>query len=63
MARTPATFKQTDLVRALIAARKAGIEVARIKIGKDGSIEIDTGKAEPEKLDDFDRWMAKHHAD
>jgi hypothetical protein len=50
MSGAPATFKQSDVVRALLAAKKAGIEVRRIKIGKDGTIEIDTGKpAENEK--------------
>jgi hypothetical protein len=61
MARGPCTFKQQDITRALIAAKKAGIEVRRIKIDKDGTIEIDTGKAEPEKINDLDKWMAKHH--
>ena len=42
--RKPATFKQADLTRALKGAKKAGVEVARIKITKDGSIEIDAGK-------------------
>ena len=44
MVRGPGTFKQRDLTRALKGAKAAGIDVARIKIAKDGSIEIDTGK-------------------
>jgi hypothetical protein len=48
MARGPCTFKQQDLTRALKGAKAAGIEVAHIKITKDGDIEIDTG-SKPEK--------------
>ena len=44
MARAPSTFKQQDLTRALVAAKKAGVDIARIKITKDGNIEMDTGK-------------------
>jgi hypothetical protein len=62
MARGPCTFKAQDMTRALVAAKKAGIEIARIKIKKDGTIEMDT-KAEPEQATDLDNWMAKHHAD
>jgi len=49
MARGPCTFKQADVTRALIAAKKAGIEVRRIRVSKDGTIEIDTGKPESER--------------
>ena len=38
MARTPATFKQSDVEKALRAARAAGLEVARTEIGRDGKI-------------------------
>jgi hypothetical protein len=54
MARGPCTFKQQDVTRALLAAKKAGVDITRIKIGKDGSIEIDTGKS-PEINEDIDR--------
>jgi hypothetical protein len=40
------TFKLSDLTRALVAAKKAGVDVRRIRITQDGSIEIDTGKCE-----------------
>lgn len=43
MARGPQTFKQADLTRALKGAKAAGVEVCRVKIGKDGTIEIDVG--------------------
>ena len=34
------TFKETDLVRALKAAKKAGVDVERAEIGKDGKITL-----------------------
>jgi len=46
MARGPATFKQADVTRALRATKDAGIDVQRIKINKDGSFELVTGKPE-----------------
>jgi hypothetical protein len=33
-----ATFKETDLTRALRAARKAGADVERVEVGRDGRI-------------------------
>ena len=38
MGHGPATFKETDLTRALRAARKAGAEVERVEIDRDGRI-------------------------
>lgn len=51
MARGSCTFKQIDVTRAVKGARAAGVDVARIKIGKDGTIQIETGKPtdEPDK--------------
>jgi len=43
MAHAPATFKQSDLVRALKAARAAGVDIARFEI-ENGKIIIVTGK-------------------
>ena len=40
MSRGAHTFKQSDLTRALRGAKAAGVEVSRIKIAKDGTIEI-----------------------
>jgi hypothetical protein len=42
MARGAATFKLSDLTRALKAAKAAGIDPRRITITKDGTIQIDT---------------------
>ena len=38
MGHGPATFKETDLTRALRAARKAGADVMRVEVGRDGRI-------------------------
>ena len=44
MARGASTFKQTDVTRALKAARAAGLEVERVEIDKSGKIIVVTGK-------------------
>jgi hypothetical protein len=38
MGHGPCTFKEVDLIRALRAARKAGVEVARAEVAKNGTI-------------------------
>jgi hypothetical protein len=38
MGHGPCTFKEVDLIRALRAARKAGVELARAEVAKDGTI-------------------------
>jgi hypothetical protein len=52
MSRKACTFKQSDVTRALLAAKKAGVEVTRIRIAKDGTIEIKTGKCEDPPTND-----------
>jgi hypothetical protein len=42
MGRSPSTFRQTDITRALRAIRAAGFNAVRVLIGKDGRIEIAT---------------------
>lgn len=44
MPRRPATFRQTDIARAIRGAEAAGVEVARIEVAPDGRIVIVTGK-------------------
>jgi len=50
MARSASTFRQTDLKRAIRAARAADLEIARIEIEKDGRIIVVPGKP-PESQD------------
>ena len=44
MPRRPCTFKETDLKRAVKGVRAAGVEVARVEIGKNGHIIVVPGK-------------------
>ncbi len=64
MARGPCTFRKCDLTRAVEAARKAGVEIARVEVGKDGKIVIVTanahGRGGPQ--DDLDRELAQFEA-
>jgi hypothetical protein len=49
MGHGPCTFKETDLVRALKAAQKAGVDVARAEVARDGKIilVLNNGDAQP----------------
>jgi hypothetical protein len=38
MGHGPNTFKESDLTRALRAAKKAGVDVARAEVARDGKI-------------------------
>lgn len=60
MARGKLTFRQSDLTRALKAARAAGVEVARVEVDATGKITIVTGKAPETAGDDRggDQWDA-----
>ena len=46
MSRGQQTFKQRDVTKAIKAAVKAGIDVERVEIDKNGKIVIVTAKAE-----------------
>ncbi len=55
MGKAACTFKEADVTRAVKAARKAGLEIAGVKVSRDGDIVILAGgklreasKAEPE---------------
>lgn len=47
MGRAAATFKQSDLTRALKGAKAAGVAVARVEVGTDGKIIIVVGEPAP----------------
>jgi hypothetical protein len=42
--RRPSVFKKTDVTRATKAVLAAGLEVARVEIGRDGAIVVVPGK-------------------
>jgi hypothetical protein len=44
--RRPCLFKERDVTRAAKAVRKAGLEVARVEINRDGVIVVVPGKPE-----------------
>jgi hypothetical protein len=62
MPRTQATFKQSDVMRAVKAVRAMGLEVIETKIGRDGSIAI-VHKAEGRSAaapTPYDEWKASN---
>jgi hypothetical protein len=70
MPRSPSTFRQTDLTRAIKAARNAGVGVTRAEIAKDGKITITIGRTSGENADveltpddELERWRKKRNAD
>ena len=70
MPRGPSTFRQTDLTRAIKAARNAGVDVTRAEIAKDGKIVIIIGETcaanadiELTPDDELERWRKKKNAD
>jgi len=69
MSRSRSTFRQTDLTRAIKAARNAGVEVARAEIAKDGKIIIIIGETagsntdiESTADDELDCWRKRKNA-
>ena len=61
MGHGPATFKETDLTRALRAAQKAGADVMRVEVGRDGRIVLvlKNGDKVPER-NEWDEWRASN---
>lgn len=63
MARSPASFKQADLARAMKAVRAAGLDVARTDILPDGTIRlIHKAEVTSDPATPFDQWKAKRDA-
>ena len=66
MSRQPCTFRQTDVTRALRAAKAAGVDVQRFEIDKDGKIVVVAGKpGEKDPVnpqDGLDRELAEFEA-
>ena len=63
MSKGPHPFKESDIVRACNAAKKAGITIASVEIDKNGKINVialqpDAAKAEPtDSIVDLDREL------
>jgi hypothetical protein len=62
MARRPSTFRQTDVARALKAARAAGFKRVRVEIDKSGNIVIEVGNLDGVVASEnpLDQWMKEH---
>lgn len=60
--RGPASFRQSDVTRAIKATQKAGVALARVEIGRDGKIILVTGaEAAPDDLDrELVSFQARH---
>jgi hypothetical protein len=63
MSRVRSIFRQQDLTKAIKGATKAGVNIARIEIAKDGRIVIISAGADPSvQEDDLDRELAEFEA-
>ena len=69
MSRGPYIFRQTDLMRAIKAARAAGEEHFRVEINRDGNLNVicgkqmvDSGPIQPDASEDVDRWLRENNA-
>lgn len=58
------TFRQSDLVRAIRASHKGGLEIARTEIDPDGRIILihAAASAQAEPASPFDAWKAGRNA-
>jgi hypothetical protein len=58
MARTPSTFRQQDVTRAVKAVTAAGVHIARIEIDKAGKIVIIATDAagQPAQIPEANEW-------
>jgi hypothetical protein len=64
MSRSPANFRQSDVVRAINAARRCHLEVVRTEIGPDGSIVLvhPQGNNPTSVVNELDAWRAWKNA-
>jgi hypothetical protein len=57
MGHGPCTFKEIDLIRALRAAKKAGVNVARAEVARDGKIVLGLKKdGEAPSISECNEW-------
>lgn len=59
VARAPSTFKRADLVRAVRAARAAGLAVTATQITPDGTIRLIHSEGTTPPISDYDRFEAE----
>ena len=64
MRRAPGHFRQSDVVRAINAARRCHLEIVRTEIGSDGRIVlVHPNAAElPQGVSELDAWRARRDA-
>jgi hypothetical protein len=62
MPRTPATFKQADLVRAIKSARACGLDIVRTEIAPNGRLVLIHVPNQTAPGDDLDRELAEFEA-
>jgi hypothetical protein len=58
MARAPSTFRQQDVTRAVKAVAAAGVDIARVEIGRDGRIVVVVQPSATSQPDYLDRGVA-----
>jgi hypothetical protein len=65
VSRAPLLFKETDVVRAVKACRKAGIDVGRVEIDSSGKIVViaknqtDSKNDDKQPPTDLDAWLTR----
>lgn len=60
MAKTSSNFRQSDLQRAVMAARACELPIYRTEIGPDGTIVlVHRVEGELDVSNELDRWMAR----
>ena len=56
MGHGPCTFQEADLIRAFKAAQKAGVDVARVEVARDGKIVLVLNRDEAQPNSEHNEW-------
>ena len=59
MARTPARFKETEVVRLIKAARAGGMDPTGVEVLPDGTVRVSENARLQEPVTEFDRWKSE----
>jgi hypothetical protein len=62
MARAPSAFRQQDVTKAVKAVAAAGVDIARVEIGRDGRIVVVVQRSSASQQDDLDRELTEFEA-